>query len=146
MTYKVSSGTLNLCSINQTFGEWLQFIGRIFRALPFSPIWRLQWEGSTRAIGSIFDMRRLEWMGYNLVNVACWSTQSVGHSTSTWQTDRQPRHHSKCHANALRQAAKFLLYNYLHGSCWGFGFFERRDLHCYVFKTGLPAIWKTWTR
>jgi len=39
---------------------------------------------------------KLEWLGYNLVKVAWWSTQSFGHNTSTWQTHRQPRRHSKC--------------------------------------------------
>jgi len=46
-------------------------------------------------------MRKLEWLGYNPVKVAWWSTQSSGHNTSTWQTHRQPRRRSKCRANAI---------------------------------------------
>jgi len=56
----------------------------------------------------IFGTEKLEWVGYNLVKVAWWSTQSFGHNTSTWQTYRQPRRHSKSRANALRRAAKNL--------------------------------------
>jgi len=48
---------------------------------------------------------KLEQLGYNLVKVARWSTQSFGHNTSTWQTDRKTRCHSKCRGNALRRAA-----------------------------------------
>jgi len=33
-------------------------------------------------------MGKLEWLGYNLVTVAWWPTQSFGHNISTWQTDR----------------------------------------------------------
>jgi len=58
-----------------------------------SPIWRPQWGRSPRAIGFIFSTEKLEWLGYNLVKVAWWSTLSYGHNTSTWQTHRQPRHH-----------------------------------------------------
>jgi len=43
---------------------------------------------SPRTIGLIFSMEKLEWPGYNLVKVAWWSTQSLGHNTSTWQTHR----------------------------------------------------------
>jgi len=53
-----------------------------------SPIWRLQWGGSLGAIGFIFGLGKLEWLGYNLVKVAWWSSQSLRHNTSTWQTDR----------------------------------------------------------
>jgi len=55
-----------------------------------------RWGGSHRAIGFIFDMEKLDWLGYNLVKIAWWSTQSFGHNTSTWQTHRQPSRHSKC--------------------------------------------------
>jgi len=71
-----------------------------------SPIWSCRWGGSPRAIGFIFGVGKLEWPGYNLVKVAWWLTESFGHNTSTWQTHRQPRRHSKCRANALRRAAK----------------------------------------
>jgi len=49
-------------------------------------VWRPQWGESPRAIGFIFGVGKLEWLGYNLVKVAWWSTQSFGHSTSTWQS------------------------------------------------------------
>jgi len=45
--------------------------------------------GSPLAIRFIFGMGKLEWLGYNLVKVAWWSTQSFGYNTSTWQTHRQ---------------------------------------------------------
>jgi len=48
--------------------------------------------------------------GYNLVKVVWWSTQSFGHNTSTWQTDRQPRRHSKCRPNAMCRPAKTVQY------------------------------------
>jgi len=70
-----------------------------------SPIWCLQWGGSPRAIRFIFSVGKLEWLGYNLVKVTWQLTQSFGHSTSTWQTDRPLRRHSKCRANALRREA-----------------------------------------
>jgi len=72
---------------------------------PFS-IWRPRWGGSHRAVEFIVGKTKLEWLGYNLVKAAWWSTQSFGHNTSTWQTHRQPRRHSKCHANALVSGRK----------------------------------------
>jgi len=36
------------------------------------------------AIGFIFGMRKLEWLGYNLVKVVWWSAQSFEHNTSMW--------------------------------------------------------------
>jgi len=71
-------------------------------------IWHPQWGGPPRAIGFILGIGKLEWLGYNLVKVAWWSTQSFGDNTSTWQTHRQPRRHSKCNANTLRRAAKII--------------------------------------
>jgi len=62
--------------------------------------------GSPRAIGFIVGVWKLEWLSYNLMKVAWWSTKSFGHNTSTWQTATQPRRHSKCRPNALRLAAK----------------------------------------
>jgi len=90
-----------LCCQELPSGKWLRFIGRIFRRLPtFVSIhssYRVHsWYGKTK------------WLGYNLVKVAWWSTQSFGHNTSTWRTHRQPRRHSKCRANALRRAAKIM--------------------------------------
>jgi len=67
-----------------------------------SPIWRRRW------VGFIFGVGKLEWLGYNLVKIAWWATQSFGHNTSTWQTHRQPRRHSKCRANALCRVAKIV--------------------------------------
>jgi len=66
-----------------------------------SRIWRPQWGESLRTIEFIFGMGKLEWLGYNLVKVARWSTQSLWHNTSTWQTQRQPRRLTRCHANVL---------------------------------------------
>jgi len=74
-----------------------------------SPIWRHQRRGSPRAIGFIFRTEKLEWLGYNLVKVAWWSTQSFEHNTSTWQTHRQPRRYSKCRADALSCSQGHLL-------------------------------------
>jgi len=42
--------------------------------------WGLQWGGSPRVIGFIFGTEKLEWLGYNLVKVAWWSTQSFEHN------------------------------------------------------------------
>jgi len=39
-----------------------------------------------RAIGFVFGMGQLEWLGNNLVKITWWSTHSYGHNTSTWQT------------------------------------------------------------
>jgi len=44
-------------------------------------------KGIPQATGFIFGTEKLEWLGYNLVKVAWWSTQSFGHNTSTWHTD-----------------------------------------------------------
>jgi len=52
---------------------------------------------------------KLEWLGYNLVKVAWWSTQSCGYSTSTWQSHRQPHCHSNSCPNALRWMAEMKL-------------------------------------
>jgi len=51
-------------------------------------IWRPRWLRSHRAIGFISGRRKLKWLGYNLVKVTWWSTQSFGRNISTWQTDR----------------------------------------------------------
>jgi len=89
-------------------GEWLPFIGRILRLtvihqraaldsildqfsdfyLPLSHLTPSR-RSIPRAIGFIFGMGKLEWLGYNLVKVAWWSTHSFGHNTSTWQTHGQ---------------------------------------------------------
>jgi len=73
-----------------------------------SSIWRPQWGGSPGAIGFTFGVGKLKGRGYNLVKVAWWSTRSFGHDTSTWQTHRQPRRHSKCSANALASGSRNL--------------------------------------
>jgi len=69
-----------------TSGEWLRFIGRIFRVLPMSLPFDALNEGISRAVGFIFGTKKLEWPGYNLVKVAWWSTQSFWQNTSTSQT------------------------------------------------------------
>jgi len=69
----------------------------------FSSTLRPRWGRCPRAIRFMFGMGKLEWLGYNLVKVAWWSTQSFGHNTSTWQThtDRQTdRHRHVAMANA----------------------------------------------
>jgi len=60
---------------------WLRFIGRILRVLPTL----LPFDGLVHTDCLVWG--KLEWLGYNLVKVAWWSTQSFGHNTSTWQTD-----------------------------------------------------------
>jgi len=60
--------------------------------------------GSSRAIGFIFGMRKLEWLGYNLVRITVVWAHDI--NVTDKQTDRQPRRHSKCRTNALRRAAK----------------------------------------
>jgi len=45
-------------------------------------IWRPRWGGSRRAVMFILGMGKLEWLGYNLVKVAWWSTQLFRHNTS----------------------------------------------------------------
>jgi len=80
-------------------GAWLRFIGRIFRFLPTSLLFDAPNEGNLlERYGSIifefyFARGKLEWLEYNLVKVAWWSTRLFGHSTSTWQTDRQTDSH-----------------------------------------------------
>jgi len=85
--------------------DWLDFLTQPFTRgqllTAYWQYWRPQWGGFPRAIGFLIVMEKLEWLGYNLMKVAWWLTQSFGHSTSTWQTHRQPRHHSKCLANTL---------------------------------------------
>jgi len=65
---------------------WLMFVRGIFPTL--HTIYAFS-EGDPRAVGFVFGMWKLhvEWLGYNLMKVAWWLTQSFGHSTSTWQTD-----------------------------------------------------------
>jgi len=70
-----------------------------------SHIWYPQWGGYPQSIKFIFGTEKLEWLGQNLVKVERWLTQSFGHNTSTWQTHRQPRRHSKCCTNARHRAA-----------------------------------------
>jgi len=68
-----------LCCRKLPSGERLRLIGRIFHfGLPLSH--------ETPSIPYISGTGKLEWLGYNLVKVARWSTQSFGHNTSTWQT------------------------------------------------------------
>jgi len=51
-------------------GERLRFIGLIFDFyLPISQLMPSM-RGSLRALGFIFDARKLEWLGYNLVKVS----------------------------------------------------------------------------
>jgi len=71
-----------------------------FDFYPPSPIWR---RGFPRAIGFIF--------GTGNTRMACLQSGErrmmlFGHNTSTWQTHRQPRRHSKWRACALRRAAQ----------------------------------------
>jgi len=80
--------------------HWPDFLSFTYPA----PIWRPEWGGFNRAIGSVFVMWKLEWLGYNLVKVAWLSTQLFWHNTSMWQTQRQPHRHSKWRTNAQRQA------------------------------------------
>jgi len=68
---------------------------------------RPKWGRSPRVIGWIFGTKKPEWLGYNLVKVARWSTQSFGHNTSTWRTHRQPRRHSKRRSKAHDRRPKF---------------------------------------
>jgi len=78
----------------------LYCIGRIFRFSTYSfPIWRPRWGEFPQAIGFIFDMRKLKLLGYSLVKVARWSTQSFGYNTARWQT-----HSHVATANAVRAA------------------------------------------
>jgi len=69
-----------LCCQELPSGEWLRFIKGIFRLLPTysSPVWRPKWGGSLRAIGFIFSVGKLEWLGYNLMKIVWRSTQSFG--------------------------------------------------------------------
>jgi len=91
-------------------------IGRICDFyLPFSHLTPSTRE-SPRIIGYLFGMRKLEWLGYSLVKVVWWSTQSFGHNTSTWQTHRQPRRHSKQHKSwSTRSCSKAVLYVFQKG-------------------------------
>jgi len=63
-----------------------------------SPIWRHQYEeDSLELSGSYLVWKKLEWLGYNLMKVAWWSTQSFGWAQymyinltdrqTDWQTD-----------------------------------------------------------
>jgi len=108
----VSSRSLSVTlSLNpETFGEWLRFIGGIwpnFPTLPTTFPFDAFNEGDFLGLSGSY---LVEWLGYNLVKFAWWSTQSFGHSTSTWQTHRQPRRHCKCRANVLRRAEKIRMY------------------------------------
>jgi len=72
----------------------------------FSDLWRPQ---SPRAIGFIFGMGKLKWLGYNQVKATRWSTQSFGTTNQRdRRTDRQWCRHSKCRTNWLRRAAETL--------------------------------------
>jgi len=62
---------------------------------------------SPQAIGFVFGLGKLEWLGYNLVKVACWSTQLFGHNTSTWQTNIQTDSHVTIGNAALKPVLKF---------------------------------------
>jgi len=99
-----------LCCQELPSGERLRFIGLIF---PFfstpSPFDAFNERGPIELSGSHLVWGKLKRLGYNPVKVAWWSTQSSGHDTSTWQTHRQPRHHSKCRADELRPAAKMVV-------------------------------------
>jgi len=73
---------------------WL-YLSTLTTLLPFDALS----EGrSPQAIGFVFGMGKLEWLLASLqsVKVAWWSTQSFEHNTSTWQTNRHTRRHSKC--------------------------------------------------
>jgi len=54
-----------------------------------SPISCPQWGGSPKAIGFIYGMEKLEWLGYNMVKVAWWST----HLGTIRQRDRHTDSH-----------------------------------------------------
>jgi len=69
-------------------------IGQILRLLPTTLLFDAVNEGDLLELsGSYLVWGKLEWLGYNLVKVAWWSTQSFGHNTSTWQTDRHTDRH-----------------------------------------------------
>jgi len=70
--------------------------------------------GSPPPIGFTFVMRKLEDLGYNLVQVAWLSTWVQDISV----TDRQPGRHSKCRANArsMRRAAKMVWVTFVRGN------------------------------
>jgi len=61
--------------------RWYTLYSKHCVPMPFH--WRPQWWGSPRAIG-FMGVGKLEWLGYKIVKVAWWSTQSFGHNTSTW--------------------------------------------------------------
>jgi len=67
---------------------------------------KLSMKGFPWAIGFIFGVGKLEWLGYSLVKVESWSTQSFGYNTSTWQTHRQPRRHNNSRFSAVRPGSK----------------------------------------
>jgi len=75
---------------------WLSNRPMLYTSYSQHCIWHPQWGGSPREIGFIFGTGKLEWLGCSLAKIAWWATQSLGHNTSTWQTHRQPRRHSKC--------------------------------------------------
>jgi len=91
-----------LCCQELPSGEWLRFIGRIF-SYP-SLIWLSQWGEIPSSYWVHIWYGKTRMAGLQSGEVAWWSTQSFGLNTSTRQTYRQPRRHSKCRANAPRRA------------------------------------------
>jgi len=88
-------------------GEWLRFIRRIFRLLSTPLPFDALNEGVPLSYRFLFSTGKVQWLGYNLVKVAQWSPQSLGHNTSTWQTHRQQCCHSKCHAKSGVRQQKY---------------------------------------
>jgi len=98
-----------LCRHELPSGEWLWFIGQIFPTFTyFSPIWPSQWGRSPWAIGFIFGVGELEWLGYK-----CWRLHDdrLSRLGTIHQRDkhRQPRRHSRCRVKALRQIQRLKL-------------------------------------
>jgi len=75
--------------------------------------WRHSWRGFSRTIGFVFGVGKLEWLGYNLVKIAWWSTQSFGHNTSTWQTLRRTDSHV---ATAIGYIYSYTAFGRLNGN------------------------------
>jgi len=72
-----------------SFGEWLRFIGQIFLLLLSPFLFGAINEGDLRKLsGSYLVWEKLEWLRY-ILGVAWLLTQSFGHNTSAWQTNRQ---------------------------------------------------------
>jgi len=81
-----------LCCQELPSGEWLRFFAGISWHLP-TPLSfdAVSERDPLELLGSylVWELGKLEWLGYNLVKFAWWSTQSFGHNTHTdTQTNR----------------------------------------------------------